>query len=301
MAQTLLQLVQSVTSELGLPSPNAVISNADTQIQQIYSFINRLGRDLARDYEWEELTKQYVFQTAALTTTAVWTAGSAVITGIPSTASLSTDWDASNIGLPAYAQIISVDSATQVTVNQAALTSGSGTVVFSKNQYALPSDWLKQVPQTEWDRTQHWPLAGPATGQQWGYLQGGIVSTGPWLRFRITGSKFAVNPDPPNASTLSMEYVSNAWAITASTLVKKANFTADADTCIYDDSLMILGAKKLWRQEKGFESSIVERDYRLLLEQCTSQNASAPKLNMAPRPASMLLGPWSVPAGNWPS
>jgi len=301
MALTLLQLVQAVTSELGLPAPNAVISNSDTQIQQIYSFINRLGRDLARDYDWQELVKSYVFSTSALTTTGVWTAGSAIITGIPSTASLSTDWDASNIGLPAYAQIVSVDSTTQVTVNQVALTSGSGSIVFSRNQYALPSDWGRQVPQSEWDRTQHWPLAGPATGQQWGYLQGGIVSTGPWLRFRIYGSKFAVNPDPPNASTLSMEYISNAWVITASTGVRKVAYTADTDTCIYDDSMMILGTKMLWRQEKGFESSIVERDFRVLLEACSAQNASAPKLNMAPRPASMLLGPWSVPAGNWPS
>lgn len=296
----LLQLVQQITSELGLPAPNAVISNPDTQIQQIFSFINRLGKDLARDFEWQELQKTYVFTTSAFDSTGTLTAGSLVMTAIPSTAQLSTDWNASNTSLPSYADIVSVDSPTQVTLNQSALTSGSGTVTFSKVRYSLPSDWEKQIPQTEWDRTQHWPMAGPATSQQWGYLQGGIVSTGPWLRFRIAGDKFAVNPNPPNGEVLSFEYLSNAWVIPL-TGSNKSGFTLDTDSCIYDDSLMILGAKKLWRQEKGFESSIVERDYQYMLERCTSQNKSAPRLNMAPRQSSILIGPWNIPAGNWPA
>lgn len=300
MSSNLLSLVQTITSELGLPSPNVVISNPDTQIQQIFSFLNRLGRDLTRDYDWQELETQHVFQTQAFSTSGVWTQDSAVVTGIPDTSGLSTDWNLSSDGFQSFSQIISIDSATQVTLNQPADESGSGVISASKARYTLPSDWKNEVAQTEWDRTQHWPIGGPVTPQQAAFLKGGIVSSGPWMRFRITGSRLELIPNPPDESTVSLEYISNAWVIPASG-ANKSGFTVDTDTCIYDDSLMILGTKMLWRQEKGFESSIVERDYRNLLEKTSGQNKSAPKLSMGPRPGTVLLGPWNILDGNWPS
>lgn len=300
MSSNLLSLVRSITSELGLPTPNVVIGNTDTQIQQVYSFLNRLGKDLTRDYDWEELETQYVFQTQTLNTTGTWTQGSAVVTGIPSTAQLSTDWNLTSAGFQSFSQILSVDSGTQVTLNQAATASGSGAIVASKARYALPSDWKNQVSNTEWNRTQHWPLGGPVTAQQAAFLKGGIVSSGPWLRFRITGSRFELIPNPPNSYTLSLEYISNAWVrpVAGGTA---SSFSADTDLTIYDDSLLILGTKMLWRQEKGFESSIVERDYKSLLDKTSGQNKSAPKLSMGPKPGTVLIGPWNILDGNWPS
>lgn len=295
----LLALVQAVTSELGLTSPNVVISNPDTQIQQIYSFINRLGRDLTRDYDWEELTKTHTFETVALNTTGTWVLDSPIVTGIPSTALLSTNFNLSSDGFASFSEIISIDSATQVTLNQPAEASGSGAIVASQARYSLPSDWKSEVPQTEWDRTQKWPLGGPVTAQQAAYLKGGIISSGPWMKFRITGTRFELIPNPPNSSTLALEYISNAWVLPVAGGTG-SGFTLDTDSCIYDDSLMILGTKKLWRQEKGFESSIVERDYQNLLEKCAGQNQSAPKLSMGPSLyGSVLIGPWNIPDGNW--
>jgi len=296
---TLLQLVQQVCAELGLPRPNAVYSSTDTQIQQIFAFINRLGTDLTSDYQWQQLDKEYLLTTVATTTTGTWVAGSPIITGIPSTAGITTDYGVQLNTLPVWTDVLSVDSATQVTMTQPADTSGSGTIVFTQMRYALPDDWARQVPQTEWDRTNYWPLSGPKTAQEWQFIKGGIVSTGPRLRFRIQGNKIALNPVPPPGNTLAFEYISNGWVIGAAGTVK-SSFTMDDDSCVYDDSLMILGTKMLWRQEKGFESSLAERAYRDELQKKTSQNASNPKLNMATQLGNVLLTTGNIQDGNWP-
>lgn len=298
--KTLLQLIQDTCSELGLTAPTTVATSPDTQYQQLFAFINRLGRDLASDFEWNELDKEYLFTTQATTTTGVWTAGSAVITGIPSTAGLSKDYGVQFNTLPVWTDILSVDSATQVTLTQPAETSGSGTIVFTQMRYPLPSDWEKPINQTQWDRTNFWPLSGPKTSQEWQFIKGGIVSTGPRLRYRIQGNKFAVNPVPGPGDVLAMEYISNGWVIGSDGTVK-SQFTEDDDTCIYPDSLMILGVKMLWRQEKGFESSLVEIQYNRLLDRKTAQNKGARKLNMSNRLNSVLLSEYNIQDGSFPS
>jgi hypothetical protein len=297
--KTLLQLIQAVCSELGLTQPTTVASSPDTQYQQLFAFINRLGADLTTDYEWQELDKEYIFTTTSFQTTGTWTAGSAVVTGIPSTASITEDFGAQFTDLPVWTDVLSVDSATQVTLTRPAETSGSGAITFTQMRYDLPSDWSKQVPQTEWDRTNFWPLAGPKTAQEWSFLKGGIVSTGPRLRFRIQGSKFTLNPVPSDGEVLSFEYISNAWVV-GSDGTAKSEFTADDDTCIFADSLMILGTKMLWREEKGFESTIIRKQFEDMRSKKTAQNASAPKLSMSMQPGNILLGPWNIQDGNWP-
>jgi hypothetical protein len=294
----LLQLVQAVCSELGLPQPTTVASSPDTQYQQLFAFINRLGRDLTSDYEWQELDKEHILTTVATTTTGTWTAGSAVVT-VASSAGITTDYGVQFNDLPVWTDVLSVDSPTQITLTQPATESGSGDIVLTQMRYELPDDWSKQVPQTEWDRSNFWPLSGPKTAQEWQFIKGGIVSTGPRLRFRIQGDRIALNPVPSGGETLVFEYISNAWVLAADGTAKTA-FTADDDTCIFDDSLMILGTKMLWRMEKGFESSLVERQFNTMREKKTAQNASAPKLSMSMQPGSVLLGPYNIQDGNWP-
>lgn len=65
MANTLLQLVQDVSDELGITSPNAVVSSTDSQIIQLLALANALGRDLYREYEWNRLSTEYTFSTVA--------------------------------------------------------------------------------------------------------------------------------------------------------------------------------------------------------------------------------------------
>ncbi len=63
MAQTLLQNVQDVLLELGLPTTNLVVGNTDETVQQVYALMNRVGDTLTTENDWQALVKEYRFQT----------------------------------------------------------------------------------------------------------------------------------------------------------------------------------------------------------------------------------------------
>lgn len=65
MQKTLLQIVQQVCGELTLPTPQAVVSNLDTNVQQLASFVRATCDDLIQEHDWQFLTKRYSFPTVA--------------------------------------------------------------------------------------------------------------------------------------------------------------------------------------------------------------------------------------------
>jgi hypothetical protein len=259
------------------------------------ALINSEGNKLVRDYEWEQLSSNYIVTTVATTSTGDTTDGSTVITNIPDTTGITTDYGVSGDGIPSWAQIVSVDSATQVTIDLPCTSTGTTTALtFTKNAYALPSDWLKQTPNTEWDRTNRWPLLGPKSAQEWAYLKGGIVSAGPRMRYRIMGDKFQLNPTPAADRNLSFEYISKNWVLSSSS-IGKTKFTADDDTCKFDDYLMMLGLKTRWLMMKGLAYDFAIGEYQDRLNKLQAQNKSAPILSMAPINQSILLGVGNLP------
>jgi hypothetical protein len=54
---SLLTLIQGTSKLIGLPSPQVVVASADTRILELLSIANSVGDELARDYQWQELTK----------------------------------------------------------------------------------------------------------------------------------------------------------------------------------------------------------------------------------------------------
>lgn len=295
---TLLELVQQMCYEVGIPAPTQVATSNDPQIQQIYAILNRFGRDLSRDYTWQELDKEYLFNTQTLVTTGDVTAGSAVITNIPDTTGLTANWGASFVGAVPFSQIVSVGP-TSVTLNQPSQSTATGTQVqFGQVNYPLPSDWLREIESTEWDRTNRWPLNGPKSPQEWQNFKSGIVYAGPRLRFRIAGNTIQLNPPPGSDSLLSLEYVSQNW-VTGSDGSGKPKFTADDDTPVFDESLMVEGLKLRWNKAKGFAWD--DQAYNALLMKCQAQNKSAPTLLLSQSGGSVLLTTANIPDGSWGS
>lgn len=293
----LLELTQQMCYEVGIAAPTQVATSTDPQIQQIFALLNRFGRDLSRQYVWQELDKEYLLTTATLVTTGNVTQGSAVVTGIPSTAGLTTNWGADFVGAVPFSQLVSVGVGT-VTLSQPSESTGVGIpITFGQVNYPLPSDWLRQIEQTEWDRTNRWPLNGPKSAQEWQNFKSGIVYAGPRLRFRIAGNTIQLNPPPSAASLLSMEYVSQNW-VTALAGTTKSKFTLDTDTPVFDESLMVEGLKLRWNKAKGFAYD--DKAYMDLLSTCQAQNKSAPTLSLAQGSGSVLLSMANIPDGNWP-
>ena len=165
---------------------------------------------------------------------------------------------------------------------------------FQKVKYAMPSDYDASIPRTHWDKSKRWEMLGPEDAQQWEWLLSGYISTGPRIRWRIFQGKFQIWPGVSYNEVLGFEYRSKAW-VESNAGVAKNSFTADTDTCIYPDRLMVLGTKLKYFEAKGFDTTAMYRDYLTELETCIAQNTSAANLSFAPRPGTVLIGYDNIP------
>ena len=304
MSYTLLQLVDQMSAELGLTQPATVIGSSNNQTVQILALANRLGKDLVRDFEWQRLVQAYIWQTqVAVSTTGNITSGSRVITNIPSTASLAVGNVVTGTGQTPYAEILTIDSSTQVTLNAPVATSTSSvSMTFAKQDYDLPGGYDRMISDTNWDRTDHWRNLGTKSSQDWQFLQGGIISIGPRERYRIYNNKFRIFQALTTVYNFSFEYVSNWWVCaTGSDQGSKSAFTADTDTCVFPDDLMLAGLKFYFLKAKKLDYSIELGEFMRSLSYCKAQDVPVSAMSLAPVGMNQLVGPWSVQDGNWPS
>jgi len=242
--QTALWVVSQAMIEMGLPKPTQVVASADTTVQQMLALLNRSGSDMVIGYPWEQLTKEYIFDTSTC----------------------------------------AVDG-----------------LVLTK---PLPSDWSYFLDQTQWDRTNHWPLLGPKTAQEWQWLKGGLLSSGPRIRYRVVGGKLELfpsqNPTSPPSSTLAMEYVSNGW-VQSGEVVNTFFDTvqADNDLILFDQWVISAYLKLKYWEAKGLDTTAYSKDFLQTWEARIGKNKGAPVLTLAPRARSMLIGINNIPDGSW--
>lgn len=300
MSLTLLEIVQAATTELAVVAvPSAVATSTSLQNLQFMGLANSLGRMLTSECEWQKVDSEHVIVTSAFTMTGTIVSGLDTVT-LDDTSGITTDYGITGTGIQPWAQVQSVDGTNQITMSMPATESGVVELTFSQNQYDLPSDFESIINDTEWDRTNRWPLQGPESAQEWQYIKGGIVSNGPRTRFRILGGQILFNPNPANGVKFAFEYISTGW-VRSSTGVMKTAFSADDDTCIFDDQLMITGLKLLWLQAKGLEWGYVQSQFGRRLDIMQAKDKGAPALSISRSPSSIYLGPWSIPDGNWGS
>lgn len=303
MSATMLQLIQQAATEMGISVPTSVAGNQNQDVVQLLGLLNAVGYELQREQQWQWMTKQHLITTAYTTTTGNLTSGSAVVTGIPSTAGLSSNYQAVGDGINNATFIESVDSGTQVTLSQPATENGTGvSITFSQVKYALPSDFDRVIDRTDWDKSQHWEMLGPETPQQWQWLISGYISTGPRVRYRLLDNLFQIWPALGSVHTLGFEYISNAWVrVGSATEPTLTSFTADTQTCVFPDRLMVLGLKLKYFEIKSFDTTALWRDYTRHLEIAKAADAGSPNLSFAPRISTVLIGWENIPDSGYGS
>jgi len=175
-------------------------------------------------------------------------------------------------------------------------------LVAAQEDYNVPTDYAYFRDQTQWDSTNHWPLLGPKSAQEWAWLKNSFVATLPRMRYRIQGDKFKVFPVPPVGTTQSfyMEYISNYWvAASGSTTGSKNLVSLDTDVVLYDPWLVIKFVKLKFYELKGFNTAGVRQDFMRVFESLTGKDTGAEKLSLAPQFQTPYIGAWSIPDGSW--
>jgi len=295
MSYNLLQLVQQVTAELNLAVPTYVAGNTSQDVQQILALMNRAGYDLVKEHDWQALELEYRFYTTAITTTCDTTNGTYILGNIPSTVGLDSTYSIVGTNVPQDTYVDQVIDAHTITTTQlSSATSIGGSVTFSKTIYDLPPDYETITDNTHWDKTKHWQMLGPVDAQQWQWLKSGYISTGPRVRWRILGGEFQIWPPYNTQEYLGFEYRSRGFVKDATGQVKNS-FTADTDTTVLDDSIIVLATKLKYFQIKSFDTTSLYQDYMRYLNVAKANDKGSATLSFAPQPSAVLIGWANIP------
>ena len=109
---TLLQNIQDVCLELGLPVPSTVASTTDETVKQLQALFNRVGDTLTTENNWQVLAKEFRFSTVSYTYSGDVTEGSQTIQNLSSTVALDTDFQVTGNGILQDTFVTAVDSDT---------------------------------------------------------------------------------------------------------------------------------------------------------------------------------------------
>lgn len=299
--------MQQAANELGIPEPSQIIGAQDEQSKQLLALAQREGKDFSvlanKNGGWQALHKEYTFTTVVETQTGAIVSGSAVVTGLSDTSVLATQtYGASANGIANNSIIISIDSPTQVTLNQVATASGSVSIIFGRIAYALPSDLEYFVQRTWWDNTYKWELLGPITAQEKQILKYGIIASGPRAKFYFRDNLMYINPMPAtNGQLYAYDYFSNYWTKSASGTAQ-ARWTADDDTYVLDEDCFIEGIKWRFLRAKGLDYSQEKVDYDMDCQRVMARDGGNRDLPIAGGTyGARFLDYDNIPDGNFPS
>lgn len=306
--KTLVQLVSTAQQELGLlPVATTVASATDDTTLQLFAILNRVGEDVrdAKEDGWTALqTEMIVNVVAPIVCTCTTTALSTTITNCSqSVLGVDDTYVVQGGSLPQGARVASNpgDGISLVLTEEPTASASSVSITISKDTYPFPTDFEAFVHRTQWDRSRRWELRGPESPQSDQWVRSGIVATGPRRRYRQIGrtpNAFRLWPPPTSTdtpATLVSEYRSLYWATASDGVTAKNGFSADADTCVFPDDVMIAGLKFYFWRTKGFNSSDLEEDFVRYRDRAMARDGSAATLSMSRRRWPIFVSPANIP------
>lgn len=292
----ILAAVSQAVGEIGLAAPTALVGSSDQGTIQLLAIAQGAAATLAQEFNWQALTKVFTFNIVSYVGTGSTTTGSNVVTLTTTpTTTLDTTFQLSGVGIPQGTYVVS-QVGTTVTLSQAATATGTGVALtFGKTKYALPTDYARLVSRTGYDKSRRWAVAGPATPQEWEWLQSSYISTGPRIRYRIFGGYLQTWPVIATGDLISFEYISNGYAVDATTGTGKTTFTADTDTYVWPDRLMQLAVKWRYLNQRGFDATSAYDEYMRVFDIAKATDADAATLSMGGRTGTLLINMQNIP------
>jgi hypothetical protein len=163
---------------------------------------------------------------------------------------------------------------------------------------AIPADFSRFVPDTFWNRTRNWRVAGPVSPQRWQAIKSGLIVQ-PWGSFRQRGNTLLLSPVPSAGDTIAFEYVSDYWCENAAGTVGRAMWEADDDVARLDEELISLGVVWRFQRARGLDYSESFRTYETEVVRMMARDGGQATLDMGMgNDGSSVLDP-TVPESTW--
>lgn len=142
----------------------------------------------------------------------------------------------------------------------------------------LPSDFHRMVMDTFWDNELRRLVCGPMTPEEWAEAQSSVIGyVDP--HWHLIGSDLAMHPVPVAGRSMSFTYIKTTIGKTAAA-AELAAFTANDNTALWDDELMVLGAVYHFRKAERYDYAQDEIDFRLCMQDRIKRDGGGRKLMM---------------------
>lgn len=230
--------IQRFCAAVGVPQPSDPFGDSTSTTAQMLELLNQEGRSLSRRYDWQELTFEATFTTAA------------------------------------------------------AESQGTLTSIIGATQQLR-----KIVNDTIWNRTTKQPIFGPLSKQTW-QAQKALSISGPFPQYRIRENTLRFIPNPTAGQTCAFEYVSSCWLQASGAGAFKVNVSANTDTILLNEELVMAGMEWRWLRKKGLSYSEEFNSYERLVKSEMSINGTKATLRMDGASNKMRPG-ITVPIGSW--
>jgi hypothetical protein len=149
---------------------------------------------------------------------------------------------------------------------------------------------------TIWNRSTRLPVYGSKSPQDW-QRNVALGLTSPFSEYRIMGESLYFYPVPAAGESCAFEYLSRYWVNKAAGGTSET-WSADGDTCVFDDRIMRLGIVWRWKAEKGLEYAEDFANYEREISDAMARDATKPILSMSPCPTN-ISPVVIIPSGSW--
>jgi hypothetical protein len=142
-------------------------------------------------------------------------------------------------------------------------------------QYPLPSDYRQFTPDTAWSDIRR--VDFPLSAEEWIYYEASTIDTGIRHRMRLADGQIEIS-NPSSGAEILIQYISDSPVLSA-LAVAKNKFTADDDTLILNNDLLILGV--IWRfmRVKGLDWQTEFQEYDSMYRRERGTNGGAQTIN----------------------
>ena len=151
------------------------------------------------------------------------------------------------------------------------------TVAAAEQTDALPTDMLRMVQESMFNRTQRTRVTGPLTSEEWQQRQASLV-TNVYDEFIMRGTSLLITPTPPAGEEIAYEYITKYIAADGTT--ERLSFADDGDEPYFDDELVILGTVWRYRKAEGTDYAEEMREFELRLADLIKMDGGRRIVNM---------------------
>lgn len=153
---------------------------------------------------------------------------------------------------------------------------------------------------TIWDVDEQLPIFGPQSAPQW-QAQLALQAASPRYSFRIRQNHLYLYPAPSAGKNLRLEYMTKYPILDGDGSTLKVWITADTDTFIFPDALVMAGLRWRWKREKGLTYAEDKDRYNAMFSslaerEVPKETISLESLDRNAQPGILVpYGNWSIP------